>query len=252
LITGGTQGIGLGLAKHFLAAGSSVVITGRDATRIEQTLRAFRGLHGWVSDISKPEDRESLATRIETEFPLLNVVINNAGIQRRIALAADSAPWSERQREIDTLLSGPIHLNSLLMPIMLKHARPGVVVNVTSGGAFIPQAFAPVYSACKAALHSYTVTLRHALRGTPLRVVELIPPAIQTALAGPGATHGAPLKEYCDAVFPELFGDSETIGFGPTGTSDFNQLIDAPKELFEASARRFSTQTYSRFTENQQ
>jgi uncharacterized oxidoreductase len=154
------------------------------------------------------------------------VVINNAGIQRRIALAADSAPWSERQKEIDTLLSGPIHLNSLLVPIMLKHARPGVIVNVTSGGAFIPQVFAPVYSACKAALHSYTVTLRHALQGTPLRVVELIPPAIQTGLAGPGATHGAPLNEFCDAVFSELFADSETIGFGPTGTAEFKQLIE--------------------------
>src|ERR1700728_3430483 len=102
-ITGGTQAIGLGLAYRFLAAGSSVVVTGRDSAKIEQTLRAFPGLHGWVSDISKPEDRESLASRIKAEFPLLNVVINNAGIQRRIALAADSAPWSERQKEIDTL-----------------------------------------------------------------------------------------------------------------------------------------------------
>jgi uncharacterized oxidoreductase len=121
LVTGGTQGIGLGLAERFLAAGSSVVVTGRGSAKIEQTLRAFPGLHGWMSDISKPEDRESLATRIEAEFPLLNAVINNAGIQRRIALAADSAPWSERQKEIDTLLSGPIHLNSLLAPLMALH-----------------------------------------------------------------------------------------------------------------------------------
>jgi uncharacterized oxidoreductase len=248
LITGGTQGIGLGLAERFLAAGSSVVVTGRDSAKIEQTLRAFPGLHGWVSDISKPEDRESLATRIKAEFPFLNVVINNAGIQWRIGLAADSAPWSERQKEIDTLLSGPIHLNSLLVPTMLKHARPGVIVNVTSGGAFIPQVFAPIYSACKAALHSYTVTLRHALQGTPLRVVELIPPAIRTGLAGPGATHGASLNEFCDTVFPELFGDSGTIGFGPTDTTEFKQLIDAPKNLFAVSAARFPTPTYSILT----
>lgn len=252
LITGGTQGIGLGLAERFLAAGSSVIVTGRDIARIEQTLRDFPGLHGWASDISNPGDRESLATRIQSEFPALNVVINNAGIQRRVALAADSAPWSERQREIDALLSGPIHLNSLLVPIMLMHQRRGAIVNVTSGGAFIPQVFAPVYSACKAALHSYTVTLRHALRETPLRVVELIPPAIRTGLAGPGATHGAPLGEFCDAVFPQLFGDSETIGFGPTGTSEFHQLVDAPKKLFAVSAARFPTQTYRGLTEDQQ
>jgi uncharacterized oxidoreductase len=250
LITGGTQGIGLGLAERFLAAGSSVIVTGRDSTKIDQVLRAFPGLHGWVSDISKPTDREALAARVAAEFPSLNVVINNAGIQRRIALAADSAPWSERQAEIDTLLSGPIHLNSLLVPTMLKHAGTGVIVNVTSGGAFIPQVFAPIYSACKAAIHSYTVTLRHALQATPLRVVELIPPAVQTGLAGSGATHGAPLNEFCDAVFSELFGDSETIGFGPTDTTEFKQLIDAPKKLFTASAARFPTQTYSRFTED--
>ena len=245
LITGGTQGIGLGLAQRFLAAGSSVVITGRNAERIEQLTQSSPGLHGWVSDISRPEGRESLAARIEIEFPSLNVLINNAGIQRRVALAADSALWPEKQHEIDTLLSGPIHLSSILLPLMLKHAKPGVIVNVTSGGAFIPQVFAPVYSACKAALHSYTVTLRHALQETPLRVVELIPPAIRTGLAGPGATHGAPLDEFCDTVFPELFGDSDTIGFATTGTSEFKQLIDAPKYLFAASAARFPTQTYS-------
>jgi len=244
LITGGTQGIGLGLAQRFLAAGSSVVITGRNAERIERLRQSMPGLHGWVSDIRSSEDREVLAARIEREIPWLNVVINNAGIQRRIALAADSAPWSEKQAEIDTLLCGPIHLNSLLVPLMLKQARPGLIVNVTSGGAFIPQVFAPVYSACKAALHSYTVTLRHALQNTPIRVVELIPPAIRTGLAGPGAAHGAPLDEFCDTVFAALSGDAETVGFGPTDTPEFKSLIDVSKKLFAASAARFPTETY--------
>ena len=244
LITGGTQGIGLGLAQRFLAAGSSVIVTGRNVGRIEQLTQSSPGLHGWVSDISRPEDREALAAHIEREFPSLNVVINNAGVQRRIGLAADSAPWPERQQEIDTLLSGPIHLNALLVPLMLKHKESGAIVNVTSGGAFIPQVFAPVYSACKAALHSYTVTLRHALRNTPLHVVELIPPAVRTGLAGPGATHGAPLDEFCDSVFPELLEGAETIGFGPTDAPEFMQLIDAPKKLFAASAARFPIEKY--------
>jgi uncharacterized oxidoreductase len=88
---------------------------------------------------------------------------------------------------------------------MLKSKKTGVFVNVTSGGAFIPQVFAPVYAACKATLHGYTVTQRRALQNTPLRVVELIPPAIRTGLAGPGAMHGAPLDEFCDAVYSSLF-----------------------------------------------
>lgn len=244
LITGGTQGIGIGFAERFLALGSSVVVTGRDSKKVEQAIQALPGVHGWTSDIGNPEDRISLARRIESDFPSLNVVINNAGIQRRISLAADSSPWAERQKEIDILLSGPIHLNSLVVPIMLKGKKPGVIVNVTSGGAFIPQVFAPIYSASKAALHSYTVTLRHALQGTPVKVIELIPPAIRTGLPGPGATHGASLNEFCDAVFSELSGDAESVGFGPTETPEFKQIIDAPKKLFEISAARFPIDTY--------
>ena len=129
------------------------------------------------------------------------LLINNAGIQRRVSLASDTASWSEHQAEIDTLLSGPVHLNYLLVPLMLRHRQASLIVNVTSGGAFIPQVFAPIYSACKAAVHSYTVTLRHALRETGVRVVELIPPAVRTALAGPASTHGAPLDEFCELQF---------------------------------------------------
>lgn len=244
LITGASQGIGLGLAERFLAAGSTVIITGRNAARIDEAVRALPGIHGWVSDISIPEDRIALAERVKTEFPSLSVLVNNAGIQRRIALASDTAPWPERQKEIDTLLSGPIHLNALLIPMMLEHQRASLIVNVTSGGAFIPQVFAPIYSACKAAIHSYTVTLRHALEGTPIRVAELIPPAVRTGLAGPSATHGAPLDEFLNQVFPALVGDAETVGFGPTDTPEFRQILDAPKSFFVASAARFPTETY--------
>jgi uncharacterized oxidoreductase len=207
-------------------------------------MHTLPGIHGWVSDISQPQDRETLAERIKSEFPSLNIVINNAGIQRRIALASDRAPWPEHQKEIDTLLSGPIHLNALLLPTMLGQRHPGLIVNVTSGGAFIPQVFAPTYGACKAAIHSYTVTLRHALQGTPIRVVEMIPPAIRTGLAGPGSTHGAPLDEFLDHVFPAMFDDVETVGFGPTDTPEFKQLVDAPKSLFAVSAGRFPIETY--------
>ena len=116
----------------------------------------------------------------------------------------DDAPWSERQLEIDTLFAGPVHLNHLLIPHMRQHGRPRLLVNVTSVGAFIPQVFAPVYSASKAALHSYTVTLRHALAQTNIRVVELVPPAVQTELAGQGQNHGAPLEAFSDAIFLAL------------------------------------------------
>jgi uncharacterized oxidoreductase len=246
LITGGSEGIGRGLAARFLAAGSNVLITGRNPTKLARASRALPGLRTYLSDISDPQQREALAEHVHETMPGLNVLINNAGIQRRVSLALDIAPWSERQAEIDTLLSGPIHLNHLLVPLILAHGKSAIVVNVTSGGAYIPQVFAPVYSACKAAIHHYTMTLRHSLMNTPCRVVELIPPAVQTALAGAGLSHGVPLDEFCDAVFSKLLDDNITeIGFGPTENL-IPQLSGKPlTSLFEASASRSPVETYS-------
>jgi uncharacterized oxidoreductase len=246
LVTGGSDGIGRGLAARYLRAGSKVLVTGRNPEKLAGAARELPGLLTFVNDISKPEERVTLAKHIESSMPGLNVLINNAGIQRRISLAFDTPSWPERQVEIDTLLSGPVHLNHLLIPLMLKHNVPSLLVNVTSGGAFVPQVFAPVYSACKAALHSYTVTLRHALHQTQVRVVELIPPAVQTALAGSGATHGVPLDEFCDEVFPALErGDTDMVGFGPTNTFEFRQMLETSASLFKASSSRFPVVTYS-------
>jgi uncharacterized oxidoreductase len=187
-----------------------------------------------------------LAQHVRTALPNLTVLLNNAGIQRRISLAADTAAWAERQHEIDTLLSGPVHLNHLLVPLLLEQGGPSSVVNVTSGGAFVPQVFAPLYSACKAALHSYTVTLRHALAGTQCRVVELIPPAVQTTLAsGPAASHGAPLDAFCDAAFAALVqGESNEIGYGPTAGIERASRAELDA-AFEKSAARFAVPVYA-------
>jgi uncharacterized oxidoreductase len=246
LITGGSDGIGRGLAARYLATGAKVLITGRNAEKLEKAARELPGILTFANDIARVEAREALASHVQSHLPRLDVVINNAGIQRRVSLASDTAPWSERQAEIDILLSAPVHLNHLLIPLMLRSKEPALIVNVTSGGAFVPQVFAPIYSACKAALHSYTVTLRHALQGTKLRVVELVPPAVQTGLGDPGVTHGAPLDEFCDAVFASLQrGDAEVIGFGRTGTPEFRQMLETAEPFFKASAVRFRVATYS-------
>jgi uncharacterized oxidoreductase len=246
LITGGSEGIGRGLAARFLAAGSTVLVTGRSPEKLEQAARDLPGLHVFVNDMSKPSEREQLAQHVRKTLPGLNVLINNAGIQRRVSLAADEAPWAERQSEIDTLLSGPVHLDHLLVPHMLAHRSASMIVNVTSGGAYLPQPFAPIYSACKAALHSYTVNLRFALAHTPCRVVEVIPPAVRTSLAGPGATHGVPLDDFCDAVFTALReGEADEIGYGMTATAAFNDPKRLYRALFEEASSRFSVKTYS-------
>jgi uncharacterized oxidoreductase len=245
LITGGSEGIGKGLAKRFTDAGSRVIITGRNTDKLNKAKDEIPGLFIYVNDISNAAQRELLATYIKEHHPELNILINNAGIQRRIALADDHAPWDERQAEINTLLSAPVHLNHLLIPVILNSGEQGMIVNVTSGGAYIPQVFAPVYSACKAALHSYTITLRHALSNTSCSVIELIPPAVQTSLAGPGMTHGAPLDAFCNHVFNELIqDDKKSIGLGPTENLT-QQISGQPLEsLFLSSAARFPINTY--------
>jgi uncharacterized oxidoreductase len=245
LITGGSEGIGLGLAQRYLQAGSRVMITGRSADKLQNAKIAFPGLEIFVNDIGIAGQRQTLYGHVETIMPGINILINNAGIQRRVGLAVDDAEWAKRQAEIDILLSAPVHLNHLLIPVILAHGRPSAIVNVTSGGGYIPQVFAPVYSACKAAIHSYTMTLRHALAGTNCKVVELVPPAVQTALAGPGVAHGATLDDFCDAVFRELAaGKKVEVGFGPT--KELRQEINGQdlKEIFAQSAKRFPVNTY--------
>jgi len=245
LITGGSEGIGRALAERFLAEGATVLVTGRNPDKLKNVARTFPQILTFVSDISNPEERIALAEHVGSILPGLNILVNNAGIQRRVSLAADAAPWAERQIEIDTLLSGPIHLNSLLIPLILRHGGAGLIVNVTSGGAFVPQVFAPIYSACKAALHSYTVTLRHALQETSVGVVELIPPAVRTALPGSGMSHGVPLEDFSDRVFAALKSGTESIGFGPTDTAEFKQLVEITKPLFVASSSRFPVRRYA-------
>ena len=244
LITGGSSGIGLGLAQRFAEAGSQVMVTGRARDKLALAAAELPGVQTFTGDMGLAEDREALAADVREHFPSLDVLINNAGGQRRVGLAEDAAPWPERQAEVDSLLCGPVHLCHLLVPLMVAQPGPSLVVNVTSGGAFVPQVFAPLYSACKAALHSYTVTLRHALAGTDCRVVELIPPAVQTQLAGGAAAgHGAPLDEFCDAVFARLGGDELEIGYGPTAKlPGGGELADA----FTASAARFKVPGYRR------
>jgi uncharacterized oxidoreductase len=246
LITGGSEGIGRALAARFLEAGARAMVTGRSAERLKRAAADLPGLETFVNDISIPAGREALAAQIKDVMPGINILINNAGIQRRVSLAADTSPWSERQAEIDTLLSGPIHLNHLLVPVILAHGSSSMIANVTSGGAYLPQPFAPIYGACKAALHSYTVNLRFALAGTNCRVVEIIPPAVRTGLAGPGAAHGAPLDDYADATFAALTAsEALEIGYGPTASEAFNEPKHLYRALFEGFSSRFPVKTYA-------
>jgi len=244
LVTGGSHGIGLALAQRYARGGARVMVTGRHAATLDRAARDTPGLEGFVSDIADPASRIELAEHVKKDLPDVDVVVNNAGIQRRVPLAADTAPWAERAREVEILLGGPVHLTDLLIPVLLAHGRPATIVDVSSGGAFVPQPFAPLYSACKAALHSYTVNLRFALRETTIRVTELIPPAVATTLSGLDDPHGAGVDDFAEAVFPKLATDLE-VGFGPTATEEFRAARRQERDTFAAFAARFPAAIYA-------
>jgi uncharacterized oxidoreductase len=213
LITGGGSGIGLALASRFFAAGSRVVICGRRQEALEEARRAHTGLDARVCDVAVAAERDALAAWVTREHPELNVLVNNAGIQRYPRLDAASE-WDATREEIAINLDAPIHLSMLLAPHLARRPR-AAIVNVTSGLAFVPLVRAPIYSATKAALRSFTLSLRHQLAGSSVEVVELIPPAVDTDLGGPGLhTFGVRLDEFVDAAVTQIEAGAQEVAYG--------------------------------------
>ena len=213
LITGGASGIGLALAERFLRAGSQVLVCGRREAALREAQARHPRLAIRVCDLAEAGERVALAQWATATFPRLNLLVNNAGIQRRVRLATAEA-WSETAQEIAINLEAPIHLSRLLIPHLLRQERPAIV-NVTSGLAFSPLVGVPIYCATKAALRSFTLSLRHQLASTPIRVVEIIPPAVNTDLGGPGLhTFGVPVGEFADHVAARLRAGDLEIAYG--------------------------------------
>lgn len=201
LITGGSSGIGLSLAERFIGAGNQVIITGRRESLLKEAQRKLPSVITEASDVGEASERERLVAELTRRFPQLNVLVNNAGIQRKLNMR-EQEPWERTREEISINLEGPLHMTSLLIPHLEAQAKP-VIINVSSGLAFVPLAIAPVYSATKAALHSYTLSLRHQLRNTSIEVIEVIPPAVRSNLGG-SHDFGVPTDEYADSVIAQL------------------------------------------------
>jgi len=184
LITGGGSGIGRGLAEAFFREGNQIVIAGRRRAALEEVTTANPGMKAVELDIESPESIRAVASQMATEFPTLNVVINNAGIMRPENLKTPSQDPADAEAMVTTNLLGPIRLTSALLPLLRRKPR-STIMTVSSGLAFLPMAITPTYCATKAAIHSYTLSLRWQLRGTSTEVIELIPPYVQTHLMGP-------------------------------------------------------------------
>ncbi|CAF4459815.1 unnamed protein product [Didymodactylos carnosus] len=215
LITGGSGGIGYGLAERFLKSGSQVIITGRREDQLKEAKRKLNSdkLVYHVGDVGKEADRVKLFQWVTKEYPKVNVLMNNAGIQRRISFLDDiETPWNERENEIHINFSAPVHLSSLFVSYFLKQQQPSAIINITGGLAFIPPAFAPAYGATKAALHSFTMSIRFDLANTPVQVIEIAPPAVKTDLGG-SHDFGEDLDEFCDHVFGRMKQGEQEIGY---------------------------------------
>lgn len=216
LITGGASGIGLAFAENFLKSGNKVIVVGRQENKLAAAKEKFPELHTRVCDVSKEEERIQLYEWVTKSFPDLNVLVNNAGIQQRVNLLDAKNEWHYYQNEIAINVEGPIHLSMLFIPHLRKQ-KQATILNVTSGLAIQPGVWVPIYSATKAAMHSFTVTLRQQLENTNVEVIEVLPPAVNTDLGGVGIhTFGAPINDFIDAIFEGLKKDQVEIGYGGT------------------------------------
>jgi uncharacterized oxidoreductase len=180
LITGGTSGIGLELAKQLHQRGNTVIVTGRDQVKLDAMRRLLSGIHTFESDVSDPAAIAALYDAVIAQFPTLDTLVNNAGIMRNLNLDRDR-DLVDVTREIEINLSGPVRMVQQFLP-HLKTREHALIINVSSGLAFIPLPISPVYSATKAAIHSFTLSLRMQLAGSHVTVVELAPPGTETPL----------------------------------------------------------------------
>jgi uncharacterized oxidoreductase len=199
LITGGGSGIGAALAQRFHDLGNSVIVAGRRREALEATIVGRANMHAMVLDIADGEAIETFAHEVVAAYPQLNVLINNAGVMRYEPIDT-RRDLADAEATVTTNLLGPIRLTNALVDHLAGQAG-AAMVNVTSGLAFVPLIATATYCATKAALHSYTVSLREALAGK-IEVIELVPPAVRTELTPGQSTREGymPLDSFIDEV----------------------------------------------------
>jgi uncharacterized oxidoreductase len=209
VITGGASGIGFALAERFVADGNTVIACGRRVEALSGARAKLPSLVTRVCDVETSTGREELFRWVQAEHGDANVLVNNAGIQNWMGISDDNFMARARQ-EIAINIEAPLHLANLF----LGHRALDTIVNVTSGLAFVPFIKVPVYSATKAFLHSFTLSLRELCRAKNVEVIELIPPALNTDLGGKGLhDHAPPVKDFIEAVFAQLREGKTTATF---------------------------------------
>jgi uncharacterized oxidoreductase len=241
LITGGATGIGYAMAEAFLELGNEVLICSRRKQRLQEAQRMHPALRIRVCDVADAKDRNSLVEWATLNFKELNILINNAGIQRDIDFTKGIAEYLAGSNEIAVNLEAPIVLSGLLVP-HIAGKNDAAIVNVSSGLGFVPAARMPVYSATKAGIHAFSMALRHQVRDLGIKVFEVVPPAVDSELNQEGrAKRGSGFKadlqpgEFVSAVMKGLADDVFEIGYGSTLRS-----IKASREELDEGFRQMN------------
>jgi len=238
LITGATSGIGLGFAEKFWQAGSKVIITGRREERLKEIEKKFSGIAVRTSDVADEKQRTALAEWVIENYPEINILINNAGVQL-LADLKKPVDLNRIRQETETNFIAPVHLASLFAQHFASK-KSAAIVNISSGLAFVPIAIMPVYCATKAAIHSLTLSLRHQLRNTSVKVFEIAPPAVDTELGSDrrqdkSQTHGGmPVQEFIEQAMHAIEND---VLEAPVGTAKNSR--EKREVLFEVMNSRF-------------
>lgn len=235
LITGGSSGIGEGLARALHKKGIKVIIAGRNIGSLARIASECPGMAYHTVDVTDPMSIASLAKFITEAHPDLDTLFNNAGIQRIISFKEDHQPTSKQiSEEIDTNLTGLIQVSSAFIPVLKKQPR-AKIIHVSSGLALIPLVRAPIYSATKSAVRAFTTALREQLRDSSIKVIELIPPLVKTNLhQGQGATppHAMELDQFIEETMLALSTDKDEL---PIGRAKILRLASrfAPKRFLK-------------------
>jgi uncharacterized oxidoreductase len=219
LVTGGATGIGFAIAEAFIKSGNTVVICGRRQSKLEEAKRKLPEINIRPCDVSKESGRKEFFNWVKDNFSDLNILINNAGIQRMVDLKNGIRGLAGAEAEIETNLVAPIWMSAYFIPLLMRQ-KESAIINVSSGLAFVPIASMPIYCATKAAVHSFTMSLRHQLKGTSIKVFEVVPPMVDTDLGKGSAeeeeegNRGIPPAEVARAVISSMKKDEYEIVVG--------------------------------------
>ena len=235
LITGGGTGIGFCIAEELVKSGNEVIICGRREEKLKEAKEKFPKIHTRVCDVSDPKDRKDLFDWVSSRYKDINMLVNNAGVQRMIDMKKGVAELAKHENEVDINLTSTIQLSAYFIPTFMQREE-AAIINVSSGLAFIPLAMMPIYCATKAAVHSFSISLRHQLKNTSVKVFEVIPPTVDTELdkgtrAQRSMTYrGIPPSEVAVATMKALAED------------EYECAVGQAKNLMEASRTDFAEQ----------